>query len=288
MRLQDKAVLVKFSSGMPGNTRKDIKITADTQARYQMGAKAGRWIKQLFPDEALAPCAQIKNEFYTWLGEHTLEWPDEGLALLPSLLHFDVCQKEREFKTRWESAVQTFFANWEKWIEWGKKEHNGTFDATQYNESKARRAFKFKVEFRPIPESSQYAQDISALIGSDATEVDAMVQEATTSAMNALWQRLREPLAHMVDFLGSVEGKERTRFCESLLSNIRDIVKLIPALNIGQDKQLADFAAQIESAIAGLSIDALKDSKSTREETARKAQEILKAMDGYFPQNSTH
>lgn len=46
MQINDKAVLVKLSIGMPGNTRKDKKLTGEVQASHSMGAQSGRWVKQ--------------------------------------------------------------------------------------------------------------------------------------------------------------------------------------------------------------------------------------------------
>lgn len=281
-KLGQKAVLVKFSAGCVGNSRKDIRITADTQARMGMGAKSGRWIKQLFPDEALAPIQGAKNEFYTWLNERCLPWPDDGFALLPSALAMAVAEREREAKAKWQAAVDSFFDRWQEWVDWGRKEHNGTFDPANYRQDKARRAMRWACEFRPIPESSHYSSEMAGLLGQSTGDVDTLVATTTKEAMADLWRRLAAPIQHLVQHIAAAESKERTRYCESLLENIRIISTLVPALNIEQDPALAVFAREIEFAIQGLSVEALRDDKTTRQNTLDKANEILARMAGYI------
>lgn len=278
--IQYKALLVKLSLSLPGNSRKDGSITAETIQRHNLGQKAGRWLKQIFPDEAIEPLTQITGEIRTWHYEHTLPWSDEGQRLLPCAMHSEYTDEMRAFRRRYESARDTFLGNLDQWVQWAREAHNGTFDPGLYVKERLEKKFAMKVEILPVPSGDQlpwFARD-------DAEETNQRIEQAVQEAQADLWHRLASPLQAMVSKLSEPDRKDGKApiFRDSLVTNIRDIVALVPKLDIGADPQLSEFAAQAK-ALATPSPDQLRESKTTREETAKRAADILARMAGYMP-----
>lgn len=53
INLKERAVLMRFSAGLPGEQRQDQGVTADVKRDKQLGERAGKWEKFLYPPEAL-------------------------------------------------------------------------------------------------------------------------------------------------------------------------------------------------------------------------------------------
>ena len=285
MTLQDKALLVKLSISIPGNTRKDVRVTQDTISSHNMGQNAGRWLKQLYPDKAFKPLIQIQGEIRTWHYENTLPWQDDGYRILPSTHHSEYTDAMRGFRTRFESTQADFVSHLPDHIEWAKTAHNGTFDISCYpkSEHELNRKFGLSLDFSPVPSGSDFRCYIdSTELAAMSAQVDGRIQEATELAHLDLWHRLKDPIACMVERLSNPDST----FRDSLISNLKDVIALIPKLNITRDASLQAFAYEAETKLATYSPDLLRTSKSTRSEAAQAANEILSRMAGYFPVTS--
>lgn len=281
MQINDKALLVKLSIGVPGNTRRDQTLTKKVEREHNLGANSGRWLKQMYPDEALEPLTKLSTEARTWHYEQSLPWKDDGFRILPTANHFTYTAKIRELRQKFEGLAEShFLAQYDKWVSWAREAHNGTFNQADYpGVEKVRSKFSFETEFNPIPSSEDFRVNFSAdemeTIKKDLdTRVDAAVQESNKD----LWRRLVEPVQAMVERL----SKPDATFRDTLIGNIQAIVGIIPALNLTGDSQLESFRIEIERELSRWMPETLRESKQTREQVAAKAKEILGRMEGYF------
>jgi len=67
-----------------------------------------------------------------------------------------------------------------------------------------------------------------------AREIDADVRESLTRGTEDLWKRMRKVVSHMVDRLNEPES----RFHATLVTNVFDLVELLPRLNVNGDAEL--------------------------------------------------
>jgi hypothetical protein len=79
----------------------------------------------------------------------------------------------------------------------------------------------------------------------------------------------------MVDRLHEPE----TRFHATLVTNISDLVTLLPQLNVNQDPDLERFAAQIRDSLCNYTAQDLKKHDILRATTAAEAAGIVAQMD---------
>lgn len=282
MRIEEKAVLVKFSVSMPGKARKDKVLTAAVKAKEHLGADAGKWLKQLYPDIALEPLEKVSNEARTFHYDHTLPWGDDGFRILPTMAHTDYTNAMRKFRHEFERLTEEhFLARFEEWIAWAREQHNGTFNPDNYKGVDAiRKKFGTRLEFSPIPSSSDFRvalsdEELSAMTAS----LDARVESAVAEAHADLWQRLVAPLQAMADKLRD----PKAIFRDSLIGNLKEITGLIPMLNIQNDENLSTFAAQVETELATLKPQDLRDDNKAREAAQKAAAAMLEKMKGYLP-----
>jgi hypothetical protein len=67
-------------------------------------------------------------------------------------------------------------------------------------------------------------------------------------------------------------------FRDSLVTNVRELCDILPALNIANDPALTDLTADIEDRLASLSPSALRTQPSTRESAALDAAALLDSI----------
>lgn len=280
MQIHDKSILVKLSIGLPGNTRKDPKLTGDVQREHKLSEKSGRWLKQLYPDEALDPLHKLVTEARAWHYLHSLPWADEGWRILPTEHYFEYAEMMRSYRERFEDLSQAhFLAKYDDWVAWALQAHNGTMDHRDYPGAEAvKHKFAFKVDHQPVPCGADFRVQFAAEeMDSLRQQVDSRVALAAEEARKDLWQRLIEPVRNMVERLKD----PKATFRDTLVGNLREIVGLIPALNVTEDQTLIAFRAEVQQELCKHGPDTLRDSPPTRSEVAAKAAAILSRMEGY-------
>jgi hypothetical protein len=87
--------------------------------------------------------------------------------------------------------------------------------------------------------------------------------------------RLKEVVSHMVERLKEPES----RFHASLVTNVFELVDLLPLLNVNQDQELNRFAGEIKNRLCGFTARDLKRNEILRVATANDAAQILTEMD---------
>jgi hypothetical protein len=107
-------------------------------------------------------------------------------------------------------------------------------------------------------------------------EIDANVRQSLARGTEDLWKRLREVVSHMVDRLNEPES----RFHASLVTNVFDLVEILPRLNVQGDEDLNRLAEQVKQRLCNYSAQDLKKHDLLRVTTAADAANIVAQMDG--------
>lgn len=275
--IHDKALLVRLSISMPGNTRKDRAITDEVQALHKLTGNAGRWLKLLYPDEAFAPLVKLAGAARSWSDKHSLPWAEDGVRILPTSAHAEYTGGMRRFRTDFESLAEThFIGRLSEWEAQARTMHNGTFREDEYLPANVLRAkFGLRVTVQPVPHSEDFR---CAVDDADKAALDSRVADAMAEAQKELWGRLHAPLAHMAATLKNADAK----FKDTLVGNLASIAAIVPSLNLTGDAELAAFAADVQAQLAALNPQALREDQKVRAEAQAKAQAILDRMAGYF------
>ena len=129
------------------------------------------------------------------------------------------------------------------YIEQVRPELNGLFREEDYPSADTlRKKFGVKLEVLPIPSGDDFRVTLSAEEQARvAREIDANVRQSLQTGTEDLWNRLKDVVSHMVERLNEPES----RFHASLVTNVFELVDLLPQLNVGQDEELNRFAAEI-------------------------------------------
>jgi hypothetical protein len=267
--ITERAMLAAVHISIWTAVKHDRKVSRDVADQHGAHQGAGRYNKQLLRgadklDELRTLAGQIRQYFY----KITLPWSDEGFRLLPSNFYFDLMARMREFEAGFEQGVESFLGVYPQYIEQVKPELNGLFQEEDYPAvEKLRKKFGVKLEVLPIPSGADFRVEMSA-------EEQALVSHEID--LNVLWKRLREVVAHMVDRLNEPES----RFHGSLVTNVLDLVEILPRLNVNGDTDLNRFAEQVKERLCNYSAQDLKKHDLLRVTTAADAANIVAEMDG--------
>ena len=104
--------------------------------------------------------------------------------------------------------------------------------------------------------------------------------------MGDLYRRLGEAVERVSDRLQEDGNGKPLVFRNSMIENIRDLVDVVPRLNIFGDDALARLREQVKDRIASVEPDALRPSKTfdpaARARVKRDADELAEKFAGYF------
>lgn len=281
--IYSKCLLVYFACSIPGNEKVDRKVTEEVKVSKAMGKDSGKWDKTIFPPSTYKALSAQASAARTWHYENTLAYPMPGLQLLPVLNYQKYCEGMRDWKRQMENARDEFIAKLPDIRLWAQVEHNGSYDASLYEEARIRSKFSFSINFTPLPASDHWASDLKSMLGVDASSVDETVKQAAQAAQAEVWERLITPLRNIQTILSKKENGDRTKITDSLLGNLREIAQSIPALNISNDPRLTQFANDAQAAFSGFTKADLADNASSRQEAIKKANDILRKMTGIVP-----
>lgn len=316
--LGERAVLMRFSAGLPGEQRKDPSLTSTVTSEHKLGAQAGKWLKTLYPPEALSAVKEIDNRARQYHDSVTLPF-DIGIGILPAKLIKEYGDTMRQFKGERENVVESqFLKDPKRWVDWAITNHNGTFDCKLYPgctpinrqnpaavdveavltgseyvldveefRTKMRKKFSFRSEPLPVPDSGQFCETVASLLGTDLESVDVRIRDAQKEAEAELIRRLIAPVKAMADKLAEQpklkkDGSQAADivFRDTLVTNIQDIAKVAGALNLSGDPAIDAFITEMQG-LTNYAPDVLRKDKATRTEAQQKAADILKRLEGY-------
>jgi hypothetical protein len=279
MDLSTKAMLAAVHISLWAARKHDRKASRDVATLNNANEEAGRYNKRLFCeapklDEIQTIAGHIRNYFY----RVTLPWSDEGLRILPADLYFEFQAQMRDFAAEFRYAVDEFLDAYDSYVQEAKPMLGTLFHLKDYpSAEKVKEKFAFRPEILPIPTGDDFrvslSEDEQARI---ARDIDASTRAAIGDGMRDLWTRLYEVTHHMASRLADPEA----RFHGTLVSNVCDLVELLPRLNIVGDPHLASLTEQVRKQLCQHSADLLRNSPTTRQQTAASAAAIARTIAG--------
>jgi hypothetical protein len=276
--ITERAMLAAVHISIWTAVKHDRKVSHEVAQQHGAHEGAGRYNKQLLREaEKLESLRSLSGQIRQYFYKITLPWSDEGYRLLPAHFFFELTTKMREFETAFAQQVEEFLAVYPRYIELVRPELNGLFREEDYpSAEKLRSKFGVRLEVLPIPSGEDFRVTLSKEEQARvAREIDENVRQSLQRGTEDLWARLKGVVSHMVDRLKEPES----HFHASLVTNIFDLVDLLPRLNVNQDEELNRFAGEIKDRLCGFKASDLKKNEILRVATANDAAQILTEMD---------
>jgi hypothetical protein len=276
--ITERAMLAAIHISVWTAIKHDRKVSREVAEQHGAYAGAGRYNKQLLREaERLESLRSLSGQIRQYFYKITLPWSDEGYRLLPAHFYFELTTKMREFEQAFAQQVEEFLAVYPSYIEQVRPELNGLFREEDYpSTDKLRNKFGVKLEVLPIPSGNDFRVTLSEEEQARvARNIDESVRQSLQKGTEDLWTRLKVVVSHMIERLNEPES----RFHASLVTNIGELVDLLPRLNVNQDEELNRFAEEIKNRLCGFTARELKKNEILRAATANDAAQILGEMD---------
>lgn len=287
--LATRAMLVSLSISQWSGRRLDREITDEVNRDHGAASDAGRYNKLLLPKEALAGIVSVVSETRADFLKRTLPWMDNGSRIMAADAYMAHMAWIRSQSRKFDSAVDDFIAKYPGYLHDARNRLNGMFKPEDYPDAEELRdKFKLECKVLPVPSSSDFRVDMSeaqaALIRAD---IEEQVSKATTAAVKDVYVRVADVTGRMVERLNAYKpavrkgDKSEGVFRDSLVGNVRDLIAILPALNITGDPVLADMAEKLKP-LAEHDASVLRDNPAIRKDVAAEAQAILDSLSGYL------
>lgn len=274
-KLTQKAMLISLSISQWLARIQDREISKKIPMDYLAKSGTGIWTKRLFKESVtMAKIQALISNTKKYHSDMTLPWT-KGVGILPSVKYLEYIQKMRAFNTELETVVLQLSSEFPNLIQQDQQNLGNMYKAEDYpDHSKLRYKFKIDIEASPIPEKGDWRVDLSnEEIEKLEEETEKKQKVKMEEAMKKLWEKLYEPVKKMSETLAS--GKN---FHKTLVTNISDLINILPDLNLNGDQNLEELRKEIEEKLCEFSSQQLKDSTYLRETTAEAAEKIRRKI----------
>ena len=288
MNLTHDAMLVSLRIAAWSGRLYDRQASTHVAVHHEASTAAGRYNKCLLPRTAFAAINSTMSAARTAHYAQSLPWDDQGSRLLPVANYERYTELMDGLRERMIRERARFIEDYEDNIDKARLDLGKLFRIAEYP-SKEDLHGKFGMRYRiiPVPDADHFM----AKLASDDTDrvkrdIESQIEERLHDAVGDLYRRLGEAVERVSERLREDEEGKPLVFRDSMIGNIRELVDVVPRLNIFGDETLAQLCGQVKEKIAGVEPDALRPSKSfdpvARASVKREADALKERFAGYF------
>jgi hypothetical protein len=295
--LSSTAMLCSLSISNWTGYKYDQKASEEIAEIHHADKDSGRFNKRLVPRKELKEITQIIGQARRDHDFITLPWGDDGCRVLPAAVFMEHTETMRVRAAEFRSAVSRLVDRFEDLVT-RQSRLGSLFNVEDYpgmrqegNQlrfvfpEELRAKFAFETKVFPLPN----ADDFRVSIGDqDRERIKRQITESIQASLRAgtreLWQRLYKVVSHMsarmAEYNGAEDGK-KPKLYDSMVTNIVEIVDVLPKLNVAGDTELDRMAGEIRRSLL-VDPKELRKSETVRSDTAKAAAEITQRMAAYM------
>ena len=288
MDITHDAMLVSLRINAWSGRRYDREASHQVAIDHDADTDAGRYNKRLLPKPAFAVLTATMSEARNTHYKHTLPWDDQGSRLLTVANYDRYTEALDALSERVVHERARFIEEYDDNVSQARLDLGRLFRIEDYP-SKEDFSDKFAVTYRilPIPDADHF---IARLTADDTDrvkrDIERQVQHQLHDAVQDLYRRLGEAVERVSDRLREDENGKPLVFRDSMIANIRELVDVVPRLNIFGDHELARLCEQVKDRIASVDPETLRPSRefnaSIRSQVKQDADTLTAQFAGYF------
>ena len=260
--------------------KKTEEVVTNAGARNKGAARVNKHLLAGRPE--LESISTLVAEARNYLYANTTPWSDNGQRFIVQTRIPAFDKRMQEYIDRFNVLVADFVAVYPTLITAQAMALGDMFDRNEYPlPAEIARKFALNCEYLPMPASGDIRIDISAMA---VDELKARLEHANQARvakiMDDVRKRLTEHLERMVDRLATdtndkTGAPEHRRFTESLVVNAWEVCEMIKDYNVTGDPKLAQAREVLESKLAGVTANKLRDDHDKREDVRAAANALL-------------
>jgi hypothetical protein len=279
--LSRKATLVAVNIKQWTARKLDKKVTKETNQRHNASDDAGNYNKLLLEKKRLEKITGIVSKARVLHYTLTKPWCDEGMRILPNVLHGRFVNEFRVLEREFADAVDDFCRDYPNFVEERKNKLRGMFDPNDYPSVRDIRS-KFNLGYHtfPVPEADDFRSDVL-----DQDTIEDIKRELTETSDQVLAGAMTDTKEQIIKVVGLMSTRlaeykpGESRMYESLVGNVRDLADLLPAFNFDNDPAFDALTKRIQKELCAEEVDTLKANGKVRDTVKKSADDILKDVE---------
>jgi len=254
-KLSSKAIIATLNVGAWRTVKRHAGETAAENARHGLRDEARVDVK-ICAHPALEEIARLHAEARADHYRLSLPAADKGLRLLPGARQLEHANLMGTYASRIEALVVQFLADYDAVRASAPARLNGLYIASQWPSHEiVKSKFAFTTRYLSVPDVGQWAEWLAEAAGAAHEELTERLRDAVTKV--AL--KLADP---------------KSIFRDSLVSNLADLLALVPDLNLRDDPAITALAAQAGELIE-FDAETLRTDPIARANVADRAQQLV-------------
>ncbi len=264
-------ILIRVSVNVWTGRNKDSVLSAATAHQAGAANDSVESYTVMLDKGDILPLTEIANETRKWLNQNSIVWNSDGWRLVASTDYERVRSHLEGQKAKFLNEVDKLVQRRDELEANAQKKLKSLFKGFPTADA-LRESFPFNIERDSVKDGADIRlRHVSPSVQAEIeNEVNNRNAERTKDSVRQLVNRLLSVVQHAADTLSN----EEKVFRNSLVENIRDIVGLIPALNITGDPGIAAIGREIAEQLAKHDADSLRENKAVRREVASSAKSI--------------
>jgi len=275
--IASSAMLVELSISTWTARKLDKAVTEEVNLTKGASRRAARVNKNLLADTPqLDSIQKLASEVRTWLHANTMPWSDQGPRLIPTAAYFEFKRELDAYKGEFNRQVDAFITAYPTLIAAQAFKLGTMFNRSEFPSADSiRHKFGFHATFAPVPDAGDFRVDI----GNEAERVlkeeyEKAYEARLNSAMDDIRTRLRTSLEHVSNRLG-YDGDKKRVFRDSLIDNLKHILRSANLMNLVDDEALATAQLEAERLISSVTPQELRKEESIRDDVKARVDDIL-------------
>lgn len=292
--LSSRALLVSLTIKQWSAKRHDKdasrRIATDAHAT-EAPDKIGRYSKLLVPPEAIKSYTEAAGRMRSEHYRLTLPWGEDSVRILGIGALEQYQDSMRRCREDVEKATEEFLAAYPALVAGAPARLGELYRAEDYPPAELlRRKFGLELSSFPVPDP-QHLRDVRRGMSDEQVqrlmaEVEASVNGRTADAMRSVWDRVYQAVQHMSERLGGygkdADGKTTGIFRDSVVGNLRELVEILPLLNVTGDSQLQIMSDRIAQSLCVEEAATLREKPKALESVKADADSILRDMAAFI------
>jgi hypothetical protein len=281
-----ECILVKTSIGVYSGRRKVEELSEEIETNHKTADGVADAFLRVLPKEVPKEIQKIASAARQELKLHSHPW-DTGWFLIRATEYDNLRTSLEESKRKFDALVKkTVIDGYGDLEQKARKALNGLFATVGFpTKEELKKRYYFEIKRQPLadPNDIRLKHLPASAIREIQMEVSEVYKQKIVAAQENLMERLRQAVARVrATMTADKDGKDKT-FRDSLINNIKELLEIVPTLNLLGDPKIEGFCERIKSELAGLKPDDLRKDKALREKTEKVAASLLNDLKAYTP-----
>ena len=284
-RISNQALLAKLTTRQWSGQKRDREVSQNVTTSAHADPATGSFYKKLAHSHLFSEFGSVAQAARSYHNEVTLPWLDGGYRLLPTDLFFDYQDTIAKYRQQAADIARSIREEYPRMVRQAQYKLGDLYKPEDFpTAEQVEASFGIEVSLVPVPD----VDDFRLAIDDDTmqairNEVAADFQARERAALMEAWGRLQGVVKHLSERLHEVDRAERKRLHESVVTHVRDLVEVLPRLNVTGDSELDQLAQEAKQKLV-VDINQLRSSPDTRTATATAADDLLARINGAMQQ----